>query len=54
MTFCWKVAYKTEEQAKEARKTLKYKYGKFINAERKAKIYKCPNCFKYHLTTTGY
>lgn len=46
-----KVCYNSEDQAKEARKTLKYKGRTPMG---KAKVYQCTNCWKYHLTTTGY
>lgn len=47
--YCVKKAYHSIEQAKEVRKTLKYR-GRF----NEMKIYRCNNCHKYHLTTTGY
>jgi len=47
--FGGKVCYHDETEAKEARKTLKYK-AKWYNI----KIYRCPKCHKYHLTHTGY
>lgn len=50
-----KVSYRSEDQAKEARKTLRYKKGDTRMANiNKAKIYKCPNCWNFHLTTKGY
>jgi len=45
-----KVGYSNEDQAKEARKTLKWRTGKMGNT----KIYKCPYCKRFHLTSKGY
>lgn len=47
--FGGKSCYRNEAEAKEARKTLKYK-EKWENI----KIYRCPKCKKFHLTSTGY
>lgn len=48
-----KVCYKSEELAKEARKTILYK-RKDMNHISGSRIYNCPACKYYHLTTTGY
>jgi GR25 family glycosyltransferase involved in LPS biosynthesis len=47
--YCEKKTYHSLDQAKEAATTLKFK-GRFENP----RAYHCPNCWKYHLTTTGY
>ena len=46
-----KASYHDEEQAKEAIKTMKYKGVKEF---KEAKVYRCPKCFMYHITTKGY
>lgn len=41
-----KVAYDSEHKAKQVRNTL----GSHANVQ-ELRIYKCPNCFKYHFTS---
>lgn len=47
--FGGKTCYHDEDEAKEARKTLKYKSNL-----PELRIYQCPKCKKYHLTSKGY
>lgn len=43
-----KVAYTSERQAIRARKTLAK-----MKRLRNLRIYRCPNCFKYHFTSSN-
>lgn len=45
-----KVAYYNEEQAKEARKSLRYRVDRMIER----KVYQCPYCKRWHLTSSKY
>jgi lipopolysaccharide biosynthesis regulator YciM len=45
-----KVCYNSEEQAKQARRTLRDK----VDHTLERRIYRCQNCGKWHLTSSKY